>query len=226
MAMQENMQQVYQRLRQAANRAHVPWEAITLVAVTKSVPGSAIEQAWQLGIRHFGENRVQEALPKISSLPPGITWHFLGHLQTNKVRHVVEHFQLVQSLDRMKLARALQKEGEDRGKVIQVLLQVNIGDEKSKSGFHPDEIEDILVEISTFSHLRVLGLMAIPPYFPDAEAVRPYFRKMNGLFRQICIPNVQMEYLSMGMTHDFEIAVEEGANMVRLGTALFGERAD
>ncbi len=226
MAMQENMQQVYQRLRQAANRAHVPWEAITLVAVTKSVPGSAIEQAWQLGIRHFGENRVQEALPKISSLPPGITWHFLGHLQTNKVRHVVEHFQLVQSLDRMKLARALQKEGEDRGKVIQVLLQVNIGDEKSKSGFHPDEIEDVLVEISTFSHLRVLGLMAIPPYFPDAEAVRPYFRKMNGLFRQICIPNVQMEYLSMGMTHDFEIAVEEGANMVRLGTALFGERAD
>lgn len=224
--MQENMQQVYQRLRQAANRAHVPWEAITLVAVTKSVPGSAIEQAWQLGIRHFGENRVQEALPKISSLPPGITWHFLGHLQTNKVRHVVEHFQLVQSLDRMKLARALQKEGEDRGKVIQVLLQVNIGDEKSKSGFHPDEIEDVLVEISTFSHLRVLGLMAIPPYFPDAEAVRPYFRKMNGLFRQICIPNVQMEYLSMGMTHDFEIAVEEGANMVRLGTALFGERAD
>jgi len=226
LAMQENMQQVYQRLRQAANRAHVPWEAITLVAVTKSVPGSAIEQAWQLGIRHFGENRVQEALPKISSLPPGITWHFLGHLQTNKVRHVVEHFQLVQSLDRMKLARALQKEGEDRGKVIQVLLQVNIGDEKSKSGFHPDEIEDVLVEISTFSHLRVLGLMAIPPYFPDAEAVRPYFRKMNGLFRQICIPNVQMEYLSMGMTHDFEIAVEEGANMVRLGTALFGERAD
>ncbi len=226
MAMQENMQQVYQRLQQAANRVHVPWEAITLVAVTKSVPGSAIEQAWQLGIRHFGENRVQEALPKISSLPPGITWHFLGHLQTNKVRHVVEHFQLVQSLDRMKLARALQKEGEDRGKVIQVLLQVNIGDEKSKSGFHPDEIEDVLVEISTFSHLRVLGLMAIPPYFPDSEAVRPYFRKMNGLFRQIRIPNVQMKYLSMGMTHDFEIAVEEGANMVRLGTALFGERAD
>jgi len=226
LAMQESLQQVYQRLRRAAARAHVAWETITLVAVTKSVPGSAIEQAWKLGVRHFGENRVQEALPKISSLPREITWHFLGHLQTNKVRQVVEHFQFVQSLDRMKLARALQKEGESRGKMIEVLLQVNIGDERSKSGFHPDEVEEALVEISAFSHLRVQGLMAIPPYFPDPEEVRPYFQKMNGFFREIRIPNVQMNYLSMGMTHDFEIAVEEGANMIRLGTALFGERTD
>ena len=222
--LQENLADINKRLKGAALTAHTPLESITLVAVSKSVSKAAIEQAWNLGVRHFGENRLQEAVAKIPALPSEIYWHFVGHLQTNKVRQVIDHFQLIQSLDRMKLAYVLQKEGEKRGRVINALLQVNIGNEKSKSGFHPADVNRALEEIAGLSNLKVRGLMTIAPYFQDPEEVRPYFRAMKDLYLNTRIPNVQMEYLSMGMTHDFEIAVEEGANMIRLGTALFGER--
>ena len=224
MTLHENLASINKRLEKAALKAQVPRESITLVAVSKSVSKEAIEQAWKFGIRHFGENRVQEALSKIPSLPSAIHWHFVGRLQTNKVRHVIEHVQLIQSLDRMKLAHVLQNEGEKHERVIETLLQVNIGDEKSKSGFQPSEVNRALEEIAGLSNLKVLGLMTIAPFFPNVEEVRPYFRAMNDLFTGSHIPNIEMKYLSMGMTHDFEIAVEEGANMIRLGTGLFGER--
>ncbi len=222
--MQENLDTIRMRLQRAAVRMDRNWEDITLIAVSKTVSPEAIGEAWNLGLKHFAENRVQEALPKISSLPADICWHFVGHLQTNKVRQAVEQFQLIQSVDRMKLAREVQKEGEKQGRAFDVLLQVNIGDEGSKSGCHPSAVNEMLKEMAELPNIKVLGLMTIAPYLPDPEEVRPYFQRMKEMFDSINICGVEMKYLSMGMTHDFEVAVEEGSNMIRLGTALFGKR--
>ena len=222
--LKENLNKINERLRRAAAKRGVSPEEITLVAVTKTVPTETINAAHQLGINNFGENRVQEALSKIDFLPGGIRLHFIGHLQSNKVRHVVPVFDLIHSLDSIKLAGVIQKEGEKRDKKVNVLLQVNIGDEKSKFGFKREEVEDALVEMATYRNLKVLGLMTVAPFLPDPEEVRPYFRLLYQLFKSIKIPGIEMKYLSMGMSNDFEVAVEEGANMVRLGTALFGDR--
>lgn len=222
--LEKNLETVRERLQRAAAKRGATLEDITLVAATKTVPAEVIRRAHALGLTHFGENRLQEAEEKIDNLPPGIHWHFIGHLQTNKVKKVLPAFKLIHSLDRMRLARRIQNEGEKSGWKTDVLLQVNIGLEKSKHGFNPEEVKDVLAELATFSHLKVLGLMAIAPFLPDPEETRPYFRRLYGLFRQIQIPGVAMKYLSMGMSNDFEVAIEEGANMVRLGSILFGER--
>lgn len=220
----KNLLLVNERLKRAASKRGISSEEITMVAVSKTVPVEVINEAWNLGITVFGENRVQDAVPKIKSLPEEISWHFIGHLQTNKVKQVLPLFKLIHSLDSIKLARAIQKEGENSGVSVNVLLQVNIAMEESKYGFPPEEVKDALEEIASYKNLRVLGLMGIAPFLPDPEEVRPYFRQLNGIFKEISIPGVEMKYLSMGMSNDFEIAVEEGANMVRLGSVLFGER--
>ncbi len=222
--LQENIQLVQKRLAKAAAKRGVSAEEITLVAVTKTIPLARIRSAWEQGIRHFGENRLQEALPKINSLPPELHWHFVGHLQTNKVKDVLPYFKLVHSLDRLKLARVMQKEAEKTGRVVDVLLQVNIGSEESKYGFEPEEVEAALEEIVSLDRIKVHGLMAIAPMVEDPEEVRPYFRRLHHIFKSLKVAGAEMKYLSMGMTNDFEVAVEEGSNMVRLGTALFGER--
>ncbi|NMB35272.1 MAG: YggS family pyridoxal phosphate-dependent enzyme [Firmicutes bacterium] len=222
--LEKNLAAVRERLQKAAAKRGASLGDITLVAATKTVPVTTIRRAYALGMAHFGENRLQEAEEKIGALPPAIHWHFIGHLQTNKVKKVLPAFELIHSLDRMRLARRIQREGEKIDRKIDVLLQVNIGLEKSKQGFHPGEVEDALTELATFSHLRILGLMAIAPFFDDPEETRPYFRHLSDLSKQIQIPGVAMKYLSMGMSNDFEVAVEEGANMVRLGSILFGER--
>jgi len=220
----KNLEEVRRRIERAAAKRGVPAEKILLVAVTKTVPPEIIQAAYHLGIRDFGENRVQEALPKIKLLPENIRWHFIGHLQRNKVKSVLPLFTLIHSLDSIRLAEAIQKEGEKQGKKVDVLLEVNIGEEESKIGFKYQEVEEALVELRGYSHLKVKGLMAVAPFLPDPEEVRPYFRRLYKLFRDIKIPGIEMKYLSMGMSNDFEVAVEEGANIVRLGTALFGER--
>ncbi len=224
--LESNLEEVKTRLARAAAKRNASPEEVNLVAVTKDVSREAIMEAWKLGLRDFGENRVQEAIPKIKSLPPDIRWHFIGHLQSNKVKYVLPSFQLIHSLDRGKLARALQKEGEKQDRVVHCLLQVNVGMERSKSGFHPDEVEDALIEAARYKSLKVLGLMAIAPFLPEPEELRPYFRRLFQIYKNITVPGVQMKYLSMGMSSDFEVAVEEGANVVRLGSALFGERSE
>jgi pyridoxal phosphate enzyme (YggS family) len=220
-----NLEKIKERLQKAASKRGVSPGEITLVAVTKTVPVDVIGAAYELGINNFGENRVQEALAKIKFLPPGIRWHFIGHLQTNKVRIVLPVFDLIHSLDSIKLAGVIQKEGEKNDKKVNVLLQVNIGAEESKFGFRQEEVSDALEELANYHNLKVLGLMAVAPFLPDPEEVRPYFRQLYHMFKSVKVPGIEMKYLSMGMSNDFEVAVEEGANVVRLGSALFGERS-
>ncbi|NLX90076.1 MAG: YggS family pyridoxal phosphate-dependent enzyme [Firmicutes bacterium] len=220
----ENLEKIKKRLALAAAKRGIPVTDITLIAVTKTVPPDAIREAWDLGVTDFGENRVQEALPKIKTFPRGPRWHFIGHLQTNKVKQVLPVFDLIHSVDSLKLARAIQKEGEKLNKRVNVLVQVNIGAEESKFGFSYEEVLPALEEMAGFSALKILGLMGIAPFFPDPEHTRPYFRRLYRLFNDIKVAGAEMKYLSMGMTNDFEVAIEEGANMVRLGTALFGPR--
>jgi len=221
--LEQNIKEINNRLARAALKRGISPGEITLVAVSKTVLAEQIKQACALGIKHFGENRVQEALPKIAVVPESC-WHFIGHLQTNKVKQVLDNFTLIQSLDRFKLATALQQEGERLGRLINVLLQVNIGAEESKYGFAVEEIGDALSAIAGFKNIRVQGLMAIAPFLDNPEEVRPCFRHLYGIFKNLNIPGVEMKILSMGMTNDFEVAVEEGSNMVRIGTALFGAR--
>ncbi len=220
-----NLEQIRERLTRAASKRGVSPGEITLVAVTKTVPVDVIGVAHALGINDFGENRVQEALTKIEFLPPDIRWHFIGHLQTNKVRIVLPVFDLIHSLDSIKLAGVIEKEGKKNNKKVNVLLQVNIGAEESKYGFKQEEVSDALGELADYRNLKVLGLMAVAPFLPDPEEVRPYFRQLYRIFKNVKIPGIEMKYLSMGMSNDFEVAVEEGANVVRLGSALFGERS-
>lgn len=222
--LQENIETVRKRLNKAAAKRGIPVEEITLVAVTKTIPAVRIQSARELGIKDFGENRLQEALPKINSLSPEIDWHFLGHLQTNKVKDVLPYFKLIHSLDRMKLAHAIQKEALKIDKVVDVLVQVNIGSEETKYGFEPELVEEALKELVSLDMIKIRGLMAIAPLLEDPEELRPHFRRLNRMFQSLNIPGTEMKYLSMGMTNDFEVAVEEGSNMVRIGTGLFGER--
>lgn len=220
----KNFTYIQERLKSTAAKRGIPVTDITLIAVTKTVSPEVIREAWELGITDFGENRVQDALPKIELLPNTLRWHFIGHLQTNKVKKVLPVFDLIHSLDSLKLARVIQAEGEKLNKKVNVLVQVNIGSEMSKFGFSYEEVLPALEEMAGFSALRILGLMAIAPFHPDPERVRPYFQQLYQLFTNIKVPGVEMKYLSMGMTNDFEVAIEEGANMIRLGTALFGPR--
>lgn len=223
--LKNNLALIRERINKAVSRRNTAPENITLVAVTKTVPPRVINEALELGINNFGENRVQDALPKIECLPAEINWHFIGHLQTNKVRQVLPVFKLIHSLDSIKLAGAIQKEAEKKNMVANVLLQVNIGEEKSKYGFRWEEVQDALVELTQLNHIKVLGLMGIAPFVEDPEEVRPYFRRLYSLFKAINLPGVEMKYLSMGMSNDFEVALEEGANIIRVGTSLFGSRS-
>lgn len=220
-----NISRVRQRLSEAAKKSGRSEQDIKLVAVTKTVPIELIEAAWRAGLTVFGENRVQEALPKIDALPE-VCWHFIGRLQTNKAREVVGRFDLVQSLDRWKLAEVLQKRAEKINVLQEVLVQVNLAGEEQKGGISPLELEDFLEAVRELPNLRVKGLMTVPPYSANPEEVRPYFRRLAALFKSVAIPGVEMKYLSMGMSGDFEVAVEEGANMVRIGSAIFGERLE
>ncbi len=203
-------------------------ENIQLVAVSKTVPGERLLTAVELGITVFGENYVQEAREKFNTLyAHPLTWHFIGHLQSNKAKYVVKICDLIHSVDSLKLSREIDKQAGKIGKVQGVLVQVNIAEETSKSGVLPKDTAQLVTEMSQLRYLEVKGLMTMPPYFNAPEKVRPYFkalRKLRDQLRDMEIPNVAMDELSMGMTGDFEVAIQEGATLVRIGTAIFGER--
>ena len=201
-------------------------ETVTLVAVTKNHPADVVLASMALGISDVGENRVQEAKQKKTVVPSGQRWHLLGHLQTNKVKQAVEIFDIIESVDSEKILAAIDKAAEQQGKVQEVLLQLNIAEEEQKSGFDKESYEAILPELRNFKNVRVRGIMVIAQKAEDVEETRPVFRKGYEKFCELreYLGEAHIDILSMGTTHDYWIAVEEGANSVRIGTALFGER--
>lgn len=222
----ENLENVKKRIANAAARVGRT-DPIKLVAVTKNHPVEYMKEAAADGVTDVGENRVQEALEKLKEFPDNhLTWHLIGHLQTNKAKHAVEHFDLIHSIDSEHLLRAVDKEAGKIGKVQPILLQVNVAREESKFGMEVEDFPDICAIAKTLPHVRVEGLMCMAPNFDNVEDVRPIFRIAHALYEDMKtkFPAGQIQYLSMGMTHDFEIAIEEGANVVRVGTAIFGAR--
>jgi len=223
----QNLAEVRRRLEAAARRAGRDPAAVRLVAVSKTVEVDRIRQAVTAGQLIFGENYLQEAQPKVAALGPGVSWHFVGHLQTRKARGAVELFDLIHSVDRLKLARALEEAAARQGKIQEILMQVNLAAEESKSGASPEKVAELLKQIAALPHLKVAGLMTMPPWFTDPEAVRPYFRVLRELrdrLRHLKLVDSPLNELSMGMSVDYEVAVEEGATLIRVGTAIFGGR--
>ena len=222
----QNYDLVMSKFNKALEKVQKSKSEVTLLAATKTVDIDTINYAISKGISYVGENKVQELLAKHDSLIE-VHEHFIGHLQTNKVKDVIDKVELIQSVDSIKLAREISKQAVKRGIVMNILLEVNIGGEESKWGFKPNDVEMAVREISQLEGIKICGLMTIPPICESEDEVRKYFRKMNKLFIDIGtkkIDNSSMTILSMGMSDDFDIAIEEGANLVRVGTALFGKR--
>jgi len=220
-----NLEIVNEKMKKAALKVNRNPEEIKLVAVTKTATTEQIKEAINAGVKIIGENRVQDAKEKYQILTADIEWHLIGHLQTNKTKYAVEIFNCIHSVDSIKLAQEIDKRSKQFEKKIDVLVEVNVSGEETKYGIKPEEVEPFLKEISEFPEIRVRGLMTIAPIVEDKEEVRPYFRKLRELSEEIKsknIGNVKMDWLSMGMTEDFEIAIEEGANMVRIGRGIFG----
>ncbi|MBI4397086.1 MAG: YggS family pyridoxal phosphate-dependent enzyme [Elusimicrobia bacterium] len=217
-------------MARAALRTDRSLADITILAVTKTMPFSSLEEAWKCGLRHVGESRIQEAALKKSSFQTSlsgydINWHLVGHLQTNKAKKAVEIFDFIQSLDSLRLAEILNREAAVQGKVIPCLVEIKVSDEQTKFGLAPEHLDDFLSQTSLFPFLQIEGLMTMAPYFEESHLARPYFRRAKDLFdRFFARFKGNRPILSMGMSHDYEVAVEEGANMIRIGTALFGQR--
>jgi len=223
-----NLKQVQERIARAATRAGRSASDITLVAVSKTFPAEAIRAAYELGLRHFGENRVQEwelKRPVLADL--AATWHLVGHLQSNKARRSTSLFQRVDSVDSIPLAQRLDATAADERKRLQILIEVHLGGEETKSGVAEPDLLQLAESIAQLQNLELLGLMTIPPYFKMPEEVRPFFRKLRDLRDSVAGKlGLPLPVLSMGMSHDFEIAIEERATEIRIGTALFGERGN
>jgi pyridoxal phosphate enzyme (YggS family) len=231
MSIANNIARVREQIRAAAIRVRRAPDEITLMAVSKTVPAESVREAYGADIRHFGENRVQEFSGKIDTLRDlsEAQWHMIGHLQTNKAAKAAEMFGAIDSVDSLKLAQRLNEAAGKAGRKIDILLEINVGGEAAKSGIAPDsgELAEILSAAPHLENLAVRGLMTIPPFTEDPQQARPFFAKLRGLRDQIAarhLPGVSMDVLSMGMSHDFEVAIEEGSTCVRVGTAIFGER--
>jgi PLP dependent protein len=231
MSIAENIAQVRDRMAVAARRASRNPDEITLMAVSKTFPADNIRDAYRAGLRMFGENRVQEFAEKVNALRDmaEADWHLIGHLQSNKAARATELFGAVDSLDSVKLAEKLNAAAEKMGKTLPVLIEINVGGEEAKSGIGlgSGELSRILINAETWKNLAVRGLMTVPPYYEDMEGARPHFRRVREIREKIAarhLPGVSMDVLSMGMSHDFEVAIEEGSTCVRVGTAIFGSR--
>lgn len=228
----ENASNILKRISHAAMRAGRSPDEVKLIAVTKTVGIETIKDAIDAGLRIFGENRVQEARDKISDLKSQISnsrieWHLIGHLQKNKAKYAVQLFDLIHTVDSVELAEELNKQAEKIGKIQRVLVQVKLSEEETKHGVSEDELILLLEKIKKLKNLKLEGLMTMPPFFEDHEKVRPYFKKLREIrdnINSLCITHYALRELSMGMSNDFEVAIEEGATMVRIGTAIFGER--
>ncbi len=227
MGIKENVDKILEKIEKSAVKSGRKPEDVILLAASKTQPIEKMIEAYKAGIRYFGENRVQEGIKKIEQLQEikDIHWHLIGGLQTNKAKYAVRYFELIHSLERKSLADEIDKRAKKIGKVQDVLVEVNIGEESSKYGVSPKDLEELIEYSLKKENLKILGLMCIPPYFEDKEKSRPYFIKMRELKEKLERKlNIKLPHLSMGMSHDFDIAVEEGATIVRVGTAIFGER--
>ena len=226
--MKNRIEQVKKRIKDTAEACKRPMASIRLVAVSKTMPAEVVRDAIGTGISDLGENYIQEAKEKINSLAAfPVTWHFIGHLQSNKAKYAVRLFDLIHSVDSLKLAQELNKYAQKNDKIQAILIQVNVAKEVSKSGVYVEDIVQLLREASRLENISVKGLMTMPPYFNAPEKVRPFFsalREFRDQIKKEAIPNISMDELSMGMTGDFEAAIEEGATIVRIGTAIFGDR--
>jgi hypothetical protein len=225
MGFAENLNSIQQRIAAACQRAGRDANTVTLLAVSKTHPPETIRAAVECGQLWFGENKIQEAKAKIPLCPGKARWQFIGHLQSNKVRDAVELFELIQGVDSLAIAKEISKRAEQAAKTLPILLEVNVAGEGSKFGYAPEKLLAELNELNALPRLEIHGLMAIPPYAPVPEKARPYFKKLRELKeRAETVLGAPLPQLSMGMSGDFEVAIEEGATIVRVGTALFGER--
>lgn len=226
--MEKRLQDVKRRIEKAAQASGRPPHSIRLVAVSKTIPAKKVIEAIDAGATLFGENYVQEAGAKFNELYEyHASWHFIGHLQSNKAKYAVRLFDLIHSVDSLKLSRELNKQAKKINKIQDVLIQVNMSGETSKSGIDPKDVAGLIKEISSLENLAIKGLMTMPPFFNDPDTVRPYFSALRDLRDQLdreSPPNVTLAELSMGMTGDYEVAIAEGATLVRVGTAIFGKR--
>ncbi|HET7214914.1 MAG TPA: YggS family pyridoxal phosphate-dependent enzyme [Terriglobia bacterium] len=228
MSVAENVGRVQQRVHDACRRAGRTDKDVRLIAVSKTKPAEAIRQAYAAGLREFGENRVQEAAAKRKELEDlDAAWHLIGHLQSNKARQAVQLFDCIHSVDSLPLAERIDRAAAELGRRLPVLIEVHLGEEASKFGVEETDLLQLAEKIGALPSLELRGLMTLPPFFDNPEDVRPFFRRLRQLAERIearNLPAVSMRELSIGMSHDFEIAIEEGATIVRVGTAIFGER--
>ncbi len=202
-------------------------EEINLIAVTKTIDTEQMNAALKMGIKIIGENKVQEIMEKYDKIEYETQWHMIGHLQTNKVKYIIDKVDLIHSVDSIRLAKEIDKRAKKINKIIDILIQINVADEETKFGLSSNKIDNTIKEISDFGNIRVQGLMAMVPYVEDPEVVRPYFKRMKKIYDSLknsSFQKVNMNYLSMGMTNDYMVAIEEGSNMIRIGTGIFGER--
>ena len=225
--LKENLAEVQSRVEQACKRAGRDVAEVTLIAVSKTKPVTDLQEIYNAGVRDFGENKVQEMCDKMEKMPKDINWHMIGHLQRNKVKYIVGNVALIHSVDSYRLAEEINIQAKKKGIVVPILVEVNIADETTKFGVSKEDTMELVRQIASLDALSIKGLMTIAPYVVDPEENRAYFRKIKELSVDIDnqnIDNVSMDILSMGMTGDFEVAIEEGATMVRVGTGIFGKR--
>ncbi len=238
--MKDNIEEIEMRIQAACDRVGRDRSEVTLIAVSKTKPNEMLEEAYHLGMRHFGENKVQELVGKFEDLgdkfDEKVYWHLIGHLQRNKVKYIVDKTVLIHSIDSLRLAQQIEEEASKKEIVCDILLEVNVAEEETKFGITTQEVEPLLEEINKLPHVRVRGLMTIAPYVEDSEKNRKYFKILRELYVDIKTKNIDnnckgslfdvqhFDTLSMGMTGDYEVAIEEGATMVRVGTGIFGER--
>lgn len=223
----DNIAEIFQRVEAAACKTGRNLDDIHIIAVTKTVDEDRIVEAINCGLKNLGENRVQELCDKYEKIDKPCSWHLIGHLQTNKVKYIIDKVEMIHSVDRLDLAQEIQKRAERAGRVMEVLVQVNIAKEESKFGLEKEKVMGFLRQVCKFPNIRVRGLMTIAPFSLNPEDVRWVFTELRKLYIDISrenIDNIYMDYLSMGMSNDFEAAIEEGSNMVRIGTAIFCKR--
>lgn len=225
--LKENLEYVESQIREACERSGRLREEVTLIAVSKTKPVSVLKEAYDLGVRVFGENKVQELADKYEELPKDIRWHMIGHLQRNKVKYIIDKVELIHSVDSLRLAETIEKEAARHNITANILIEVNVAKEESKFGLMPEELDEFVSEVAKFPHIQVQGLMTIAPFVDDPEENRGIFQRLRKLSVDIAaknVDNITMCILSMGMTNDYTVAVEEGAAMVRVGTGIFGAR--
>ena len=225
--LEKNLKSIQDKVKDACKRSGRHPEDVTLIAVSKTKPVSMLQEIYDLGIRQFGENKVQELTDKYEKLPKDISWHMIGHLQRNKVKYLIGKTTLIHSVDSLRLAEAIEAEAAKKNCLVDVLIEVNVAREESKFGISPEEVLPLVEQIARFRHIKIKGLMTIAPFVENPEENRIHFASLRKLSVDIAaknIDNVSMRILSMGMTNDYEVAIEEGATMVRVGTGIFGER--